>query len=83
MLDGALSMAFEFFELPAPEKMKYMSNDVHKPVRYSTSLKDGFDKVQFWRVFLKHYSHPLEDWIDSWPDNPHNYRCVRISSLIF
>ncbi|KAF3433203.1 hypothetical protein FNV43_RR24305 [Rhamnella rubrinervis] len=74
VLDGALSMAFEFFKMPAPEKMKYMSNDVHKPVRYGTSLKDGVNKVQFSRVFLKHYSHPLEDWIGSWPDNPPNYR---------
>lgn len=74
MLDDALSAAFEFFKLPAQEKMKYMSNDVHKPVRYSTSLKDEAGKIQFWRAFLKHYSHPLETWIGSWPDNPPNYR---------
>ncbi|KAH7537778.1 hypothetical protein FEM48_Zijuj03G0129400 [Ziziphus jujuba var. spinosa] len=70
----ALSMAFEFFKLPESEKMKYMSNDVHKPVRYCSSLKDGVDKIQYWRVFLKHYSHPLRHWIDAWPDNPSDYR---------
>ncbi|KAL6127919.1 hypothetical protein ACLB2K_071280 [Fragaria x ananassa] len=74
LLDGALAVASGFFELPNSEKAKFMSNDVHKPVRYGTSFKDGVDKIQFWRVFLKHYAHPLENWIDSWPNNPPSYR---------
>ncbi|KAE9465030.1 hypothetical protein C3L33_03040, partial [Rhododendron williamsianum] len=74
VLDGALSSAFDFFRLPTEEKSKFMSNDVHKPVRYGTSLKDGVDKIQFWRVFLKHYAYPLEDWVMSWPENPPAYR---------
>ncbi|GKD62992.1 isopenicillin N synthase, partial [Tanacetum coccineum] len=49
VLDEALATAFEFFDLPTSEKAKYMSNDVHKPVRYGTSIKDGADKIQFWR----------------------------------
>ncbi|KAL9411918.1 hypothetical protein AB3S75_045509 [Citrus x aurantiifolia] len=74
ILDGALSTAFDFFKLPSEEKMKFMSGDVHRPVRYSTSLKDGIDQIQFWRVILKHYAHPLDHWIDFWPKNPPNYR---------
>ncbi|KAK8586573.1 hypothetical protein V6N13_010162 [Hibiscus sabdariffa] len=74
VLDEALSVASGFFDLPARGKLKFKSSDVYKPVRYATSLKDGVDKVQFWRVFLKHYAHPLEAWIDSWPDNPPRYR---------
>lgn len=74
LMDGALSSASGFFNLPTPEKMKLMSNDVHKPVRYATSIKDGIDNIQLWRVFLKHYAHPLEDWIHSWPANPPYYR---------
>ncbi|KAK9293036.1 hypothetical protein L1049_021020 [Liquidambar formosana] len=73
VLDGALSSAFDFFDLPAEEKLKYMSNNVHTPVRYGTSLKDGVDEIQFWRVFLKHYAHPLKDWVGLWPQNPPNY----------
>ncbi|PIM97752.1 Iron/ascorbate family oxidoreductase [Handroanthus impetiginosus] len=73
-LDGALSAASGFFRMPTQEKAKFMSNDVHKPVRYGTSLKDGVDKFQFWRVFLKHYAHPLMDWIGMWPDSPPDYR---------
>ncbi|XP_004308028.1 PREDICTED: 2'-deoxymugineic-acid 2'-dioxygenase-like [Fragaria vesca subsp. vesca] len=67
VLDGALVVASEFFELPDSEKAKFMSKDVHKAVRYETSFKP-------WRVFLKHYAHPLENWIDSWPNNPPSYR---------
>ncbi|KAK9292516.1 hypothetical protein L1049_020489 [Liquidambar formosana] len=87
VLDGALSSAFDFFDLPAEEKLKYMSNNVHKPVRFGTSLKDGVDKIQFWRVFLKHYAHPLKDWVGLWPQNPPNYRekmgkyCVEVRKL--
>ncbi|KAF5731035.1 oxidoreductase family protein [Tripterygium wilfordii] len=74
IMDGALSTAFDFFELPMKEKVKHMSNDIYKPVRYGTGLKDGEDKVQFWRVFLKHYANPLTDWIHLWPNNPPHYR---------
>ncbi|XAR66081.1 Flavanone 3-dioxygenase [Bertholletia excelsa] len=74
VLDGAFSSAFEFFGLSAEEKVKLMSDDVHKPVKYGSSLKDGVDKIQFWRVFLKHYAHPLDEWINYWPDNPPTYR---------
>lgn len=73
-IKGALSVASGFLNLTTEEKAKYMSNDVHKPVRYGTSIKDGVDKVQFWRIFLKHYSHPLNQWIHMWPDSPLDYK---------
>ncbi|MCE2055633.1 hypothetical protein HAX54_043078 [Datura stramonium] len=74
ILDEAISSSFDFFQLPTEDKEKFMPNDVYKPVRYGTSLKDGEDKVQFWRVFLKHYANPLNDWIKLWPENPLDYR---------
>ncbi|CAN1241919.1 2-oxoglutarate-dependent dioxygenase 21, chloroplastic, partial [Linum perenne] len=74
VLDEALKAADDFFKLPGGEKAKLMSNDVYKPVRYGTSIKDGMDKVQFWRVFLKHYANPITKWIHLWPQNPPNYR---------
>ncbi|KAJ1389061.1 Oxoglutarate/iron-dependent dioxygenase [Sesbania bispinosa] len=74
VIDEAVSVASKFFDLPTKEKVKLMSHDVHKPVRCGTSLKDGVDKVQFWRLFLKHYAHPLNDWIHLWPENPPYYR---------
>ncbi|CAN8256934.1 unnamed protein product [Cochlearia groenlandica] len=74
VLDDSLMVANGFFELPMKEKKKFMSNDVYAPVRYTTSLKDGLDQVQFWRIFLKHYAHPLHRWIHLWPENPPQYR---------
>lgn len=73
-MDGALAAASGFFELPTPEKMIYMSNDLRKPVRYGMSLKDGEEVTQNRRFFMKHYAHPLEQWITSWPLNPPCYR---------
>ncbi|CAA2971452.1 DOWNY MILDEW RESISTANCE 6 [Olea europaea subsp. europaea] len=74
ILDGAISTAARFFDLPTKEKEKFMSNEVHEPVRYGTSIQDGLDKVQFWRVFLKQYAHPLKEWVHLWPNNPPEYR---------
>ncbi|KAK6925745.1 Isopenicillin N synthase-like, Fe(2+) 2OG dioxygenase domain [Dillenia turbinata] len=76
ILDAVLSSAFKLFELSTEEKMKFSSNDVHKPVRYGTTLmlKDGVDRIPFWRSFFKHYSYPLNDWIQMWPTNPPDYR---------
>lgn len=82
LLDGALSSAFQFFDLPIEERLKLKSTDVFKPVRYATSLKDGLEKVQFWRIFLKHYAHPLKDWVESWPKNPANYRYFHSNSSL-
>lgn len=80
LLDKALDTVDAFFCLPSNEKLKFMSNDVHEPVRYCTSLKDSVDKIQFWRVFLKHYANPLKDWVESWPNHPTSYRyIIRIS----
>ena len=72
--EKGLAAAEEFFKLPAAEKLKFKSADVHKPVRYGSSLKDGTDKIQFWRVFLKHYANPWKDWIQFWPQKPPTYR---------
>ncbi|KAE9621159.1 hypothetical protein Lal_00019828 [Lupinus albus] len=51
VLNEALSVAFKFFDLPTKERMKFLSSDVHKPLRHGTRFKDDGDKIQFWRVF--------------------------------
>jgi len=82
VLEEALSVASKFFDLPTKEKVNLMSKDVYKPVRYCTSIKDGVDKVQFWRVFLKHYANPLKDWIHMWPENPSDYRYITYQACV-
>uniref|UniRef100_A0A7N0T0J6 Fe2OG dioxygenase domain-containing protein n=1 Tax=Kalanchoe fedtschenkoi TaxID=63787 RepID=A0A7N0T0J6_KALFE len=74
VVEGALNCATDFFNLPAEEKMQIMSDDVREPVRYGTSLNHVIDKIHFWRDFIKHYSHPISDWIDLWPSNPPSYK---------
>ncbi|XP_012833886.1 PREDICTED: flavonol synthase/flavanone 3-hydroxylase-like [Erythranthe guttata] len=70
----ALDVAKEFFDLPNETKMRIASADIHKPVRYGTSLNHIKDKVQYWRDFIKHYSHPISTWVDSWPSDPPTYK---------
>ncbi|KAF7845034.1 flavanone 3-dioxygenase 3-like [Senna tora] len=73
-MEDAMEAAIEFFNLPNEEKMLWFSDDVHKPIRYGTSLNHAIDQVYCWRDFIKHYSHPLSDWIHLWPSNPPSYR---------
>lgn len=74
VMKGALDCASDFFNLPAEEKMKLESGDVHTPVRYGTSMNHVKDEVRFWRDFIKHYSDPISDWVHLWPTNPPDYR---------
>ncbi|KAL8062363.1 hypothetical protein ABFX02_02G141900 [Erythranthe guttata] len=68
------TFAQEFFDLPNETKMRLASDNICKPVRYGTSLNHVKDKVQYWRDFIKHYSHPISTWIDSWPSDPPTYK---------
>ncbi|ESQ44051.1 hypothetical protein EUTSA_v10006360mg [Eutrema salsugineum] len=74
VVKDALDAATRFFDLPVEEKMLLVSDNVHKPVRYGTSLNHSTDKVHYWRDFIKHYSHPLSKWINLWPSNPPCYK---------
>ncbi|KAK6162667.1 hypothetical protein DH2020_002508 [Rehmannia glutinosa] len=70
----ALDVAAEFFNMPNETKMCLASSDVREPVRYGTSLNHINDKVQYWRDFIKHYSHPISTWINLWPSDPPSYK---------
>ncbi|XP_052192468.1 flavanone 3-dioxygenase 3-like [Diospyros lotus] len=74
LMKDAMDVGAEFFELADEEKKHLVSDDVHHPVRYGTSLNHVKDKVHFWRDFIKHYSHPLSSWIHLWPSNPPTYK---------
>ncbi|CAH1448172.1 unnamed protein product [Lactuca virosa] len=74
IMKDALDSAEEFFNLPSDKKMCYASTDVHKPVRYGTSLNHGTDKVLYWRDFIKHYANPISEWIHLWPSDPPSYK---------
>ncbi|CAN6250562.1 unnamed protein product [Urochloa humidicola] len=71
VMDCAVKAASDFFELPSEAKEEFSSEDLRQPVRYDTSSKDS---ISMSRAFLKHYAHPLSDWIQYWPQQPPIYR---------
>ncbi|KAJ1273367.1 hypothetical protein BS78_06G274500 [Paspalum vaginatum] len=71
VMDCAVKAASDFFQLPSEIKEEFASEDFRQPVRYDTSSKDG---ISMSRAFLKHYAHPLSDWIQYWPQQPPIYR---------
>jgi len=70
-LDYVSSMRLNW---PADEKMHLVSDNFQEPVRYGTSINHSTDRVHYWRDFIKHYSHPLSNWINLWPSNPPCYK---------
>ncbi|KAL4191374.1 hypothetical protein AMTRI_Chr07g80220 [Amborella trichopoda] len=70
VIQEMLGVATEFFEMPIEERAKLYSEDPKTQVR-----------VQLWRDFLRHPCHPLEDYIDSWPQMPENYRYLCLNLL--
>ncbi|XP_044326698.1 flavanone 3-dioxygenase 3-like [Triticum aestivum] len=71
VMDGAVEAASDFFKLPSETKEEFASDDLRRPVRYDTSSKDG---ISMSRAYLKHYAHPLGEWMQYWPENPPIYR---------
>ncbi|XP_066342880.1 flavanone 3-dioxygenase 3-like [Miscanthus floridulus] len=71
VMDCAVEAASDFFKLPSETKEEFASEDLRQPVRYDTSSKDS---ISMSRAFLKHYAHPLSDWIQYWPEKPPIYR---------
>lgn len=74
VINEALEVAEEFFDMPNERKMPLASTDASKPVRYGTSLNVVNDKVKYWRDFIKHYSNPISTWIEFWPSDPPSYK---------
>ncbi|KAJ8511340.1 hypothetical protein OPV22_001774 [Ensete ventricosum] len=68
---GALEAASDFFNLSSEEKAEFESKDLRKPVRYEAVYKNDCHKA---RELLKHYAHPLGEWIHFWPMTPQRYR---------
>ncbi|XP_015902011.3 2-oxoglutarate-dependent dioxygenase 21, chloroplastic [Ziziphus jujuba] len=66
-IEDAFDTLGKFFALPSEENKQFLSDDVHKPVRFVNDSQNSRD-------FLKLYAHPIEDWIDSWPNNPADFR---------
>ncbi|OVA17921.1 Oxoglutarate/iron-dependent dioxygenase [Macleaya cordata] len=80
ILSNMVDVGRQFFELPFEEKAKYMSADMHEPVRYGTSFNQNKDGVFCWRDFLKLMCHPLsDDVLPHWPSSPPDFRSAVVS----
>ncbi|PSR94857.1 2'-deoxymugineic-acid 2'-dioxygenase [Actinidia chinensis var. chinensis] len=66
----------EFFELPVKEKERFYYRDPKQICKFKTSINYEQEEVHFWRENFTHPCHPLEDYIDHWPQNPVRYREV-------
>ncbi|XP_052169944.1 2'-deoxymugineic-acid 2'-dioxygenase-like isoform X2 [Diospyros lotus] len=78
LMNDVLTMGAEFFNLPEKDKARYYSERSQSPevCRLKTSNDYADEKVHFWRDNFRHPCHPLEDYIQHWPENPPRYREV-------
>ncbi|XP_021768848.1 protein DOWNY MILDEW RESISTANCE 6-like [Chenopodium quinoa] len=77
VMEDAMKVFREFFELPFEEKSHLYSEESNVKCRlYTSSFDYANEEIHYWRDCLKHNCAPLEDCIDSWPRNPPRYREV-------
>ncbi|MCD7468168.1 hypothetical protein HAX54_006118 [Datura stramonium] len=77
LMDDTMNIFKEFFKLPSEYKARFYSNDINKSCRiYSSTLSYDTEEFHYWRDNFTHRCHPLEDYIESWPDKPIKYREV-------
>lgn len=74
VISSMIDVSTRFFELPFEERAKYMSSDMHSPVRYGTSFNQSKDEVLCWRDFLKLMCNPISDVVPHWPSSPVDFR---------
>ncbi|XP_047335154.1 2'-deoxymugineic-acid 2'-dioxygenase-like [Impatiens glandulifera] len=76
LMDDAMRLFNEFFELPGEDKEYIYSEDSRKSCRVFTGSDYQIGPTQFWRDTLRHPCFPLEDSIQSWPIKPDRYRDI-------
>ncbi|CAI9107651.1 OLC1v1007059C1 [Oldenlandia corymbosa var. corymbosa] len=77
LMEEAMSVIREFFQMPGEYKSTYYSTDMNKRCRlFSSTTVYEKEPFHFWRDNLTHHCHPLEENIQSWPEKPLRYRVV-------
>ncbi|XP_058077926.1 protein DMR6-LIKE OXYGENASE 2-like [Magnolia sinica] len=75
-INDMMGVAMEFFEMPVEERAKLYSEDPSQVVRVKASIRYDNEDVHYWRENLRHPSHPVEKFINLWPEKPSRYRDV-------
>lgn len=74
-MNETMSVLKEFFEIDAKDKAKLYSDEPTRICRlYTSSVNYHNEQVHFWRDNLRHPCHPLQDFIEQWPEKPTRYR---------
>ncbi|EEF30009.1 hyoscyamine 6-dioxygenase [Ricinus communis] len=77
LVNDTMSVFKEFFELPAEDKANLYSEEPSRSCRLYTSSPNYYnEEVHFWRDNLRHPCHPVDNFIDQWPEKPIRYREV-------
>lgn len=83
LMDETMKVTKEFHEMPAIEKARECSKDPKNRCKlYTSSENYSTEKLHYWRDALVHPCHPLEEYIQFWPENPTRYR-YKIKSSFF
>ncbi|CAK9140632.1 unnamed protein product [Ilex paraguariensis] len=77
LMDDTMSVFKEFFGLPAEYKASFYSNDINRSCRlYTSTLNYDKEEFHYWRDNFTHRCHPVDDYIQFWPEKPSRYRDV-------
>ncbi|GLJ42599.1 hypothetical protein SUGI_0882980 [Cryptomeria japonica] len=74
VMKSMMDIAKEFFEMPVEDRVCLYSEDPLQVVRVSTSFNVNKDIFFNWRDSLRHPCHPVEEFINSWPQKSALYR---------
>ncbi|XP_059660366.1 protein DOWNY MILDEW RESISTANCE 6-like isoform X2 [Cornus florida] len=77
LVDDTVSLFKEFFNMPDEDKASVYSEDSNKSCKlFTSSLNYANEEFHLWRDNLRHPCHPLEEWMQFWPEKPTRYREV-------
>ncbi|GMH30823.1 hypothetical protein Nepgr_032666 [Nepenthes gracilis] len=77
LMEDAMAVFKEFFELPGEEKSRLFSEDNSQSCRlYTSTVNYRKEEIHFWRDALTHPCRPLAECVQHWPEKPNRYREV-------
>ncbi|XP_057836565.2 protein DMR6-LIKE OXYGENASE 1-like [Cryptomeria japonica] len=76
LMKSMMDIAKEFFEMPVEDRFCFYSENPQQDARVSTSFNVNKDEFFEWKDYLRHPCHPLEEFINTWPQKPALYREV-------
>ncbi|KAH7517364.1 hypothetical protein FEM48_Zijuj09G0055800 [Ziziphus jujuba var. spinosa] len=77
LMDDTMKVMKKFHAMPLNDKARECSKDPKKSCKlYTSSEHYSAEQIHCWRDVLVHQCHPLEDYMQFWPDKPSTYKEV-------